>query len=222
MRYHVQGEGGKIGSVFAFFWFATGLAINASMVAGLYVVEPVYHVWTHRRVEFDGALFGWLVGAVLVRTAASPDQTYLSSINHLRALFVTTLVRATLVLLGALAWAPHWGLAGVGAGVFVSEFVASGVIAPWFARRVMASLGFSFAAGTYCAAVGSTAVACAAVAAFSLELPGWRWAGAGALAVLSAIALWQWRALPEELHQRLRSLLRRAFSFAWKPANRGA
>ena len=74
---------------------------SVMQVVGLVVVEPLYAFWTQGRLPFDRALFAWLVAGVLVRTLASPWQSYLMALNQLPAQFTASTVRAAVTVGGS-------------------------------------------------------------------------------------------------------------------------
>jgi len=211
VRYHVQREGGKIGAVFAFFWCVTGAVINGGMVAGLFFVEPLYHFWTRGKLEFDRTLFAWLAAAVLIRTLAAPVQNYLSAINHLRALFITSVVRATLTVAGVVVLAPIWKLSGVGAALFAAEVVGSFLL-PWlFVHTVLAGIGNGLGMAVPGKAVISTIFSCVALVGFVVNVWFWPWLVVVILVALAVIAVVQWRSLLPDVQARALSVTRPLF-----------
>ena len=208
VRYHVQREGEKIAAVFSFFWLTTGALINGGMIAGLFFVEPVYTLWTRGKLVFDRSLFGWLAAAVVVRTLAAPMQTYLTGINHLRALIVSSLVRATLTVGGVLMFSHTFGLAGVGAALFAAELFGSLLMPWWFTGHSVAGLGSRFGGGAAGLAVLSTITAGATLAAFAVNAKFWPWLATGALVVVGVVAVIQWRLLPSDVRNRALSVVR--------------
>lgn len=206
VRYHVQREGRKITAVFGFFWLTTGAVINGGVVAGLFFVEPVYRFWTSGRLAFDRALFAWLAGTVLVRTLAAPFQSYLSGINHLTALTVTAVARAGLTISCLLLLAPRFGLAGVGAGLFIAEAAGALVLPAWYAGRSLTGLGGSLQWGTLAWAGLSTCAALATLAAFARSYAAWPVVAVLAALLVVAIAWLQWRDLPPDVRVRARAV----------------
>jgi O-antigen/teichoic acid export membrane protein len=207
VRYHVQREGSKIGAVFAFFWFATGLLINGGLVVGLLLVEPVYAFWTQGKLPFDRALFTWLAAGVLLRTLAAPLQSYLTSINGLRALLVSAAVRGAMTVGGVALLAPRWGLPGVGAALFAAELAGSLALPTWFTASEFSRLETRFTYRTFGWASVSTLAAGVAMAGFAVGGSAWPWLVAGALVVQAAVAGFQWRELPPDVKRRVGSLL---------------
>ena len=215
IRYHVQREGAKLSAVFGFFWLMTGAAINGGLLAGLFLIEPVYTFWTRGKLVFDRRLFGWLAAAVLVRTLAAPLQNYLTAINELKALSITAVIRATLTVGGVLALAPAWGLAGVGAALFVAELAGSLVLPWWFTIQAMARLDSRIDWVAPALALSSTVSACAVLAGFAFNAGFWPWLDGLALGVVLVVAIAQWRSLPPEVKHRVLSVVRPALIF-WR------
>jgi len=209
VRYHVQREGKKIGDVFGFFWFATGIVMNGGVVAGLFVVEPLYRIWTQGKLPFNRALFGWLVAAVLVRTLAAPMQTYLTSINHLRALAATGSVRVAVAIGGVLGFQSVWGLSGVGGALFAAELFGSLLLPCLFTYKSLASLGSRLNLSEYKTASLSVAIACMAIAGFALDLFFWPWLAGSAILAVVVVAIAQWRTLTPDVRARALSVTQR-------------
>lgn len=207
VRYHVQREGEKIAAVFGFFWLATGAVVNGGMVAGLFIIEPVYALWTRGKLGFDRSLFGWLAAAVLVRTLAAPVQCYLTGINHLRALSVSSMARAFFTVVGVLLLSRRWSLAGVGAALFASELFGSLLLPWWFTRAAMATLGGQTGGLAPGLAASSVVLACIALAAFAVNPWFWPWLTGVVLVAVIIIAMLQWRTLVPEVQVRVLSVV---------------
>ena len=213
VRYHIQGAGAKLGTVFAANWLLSNTLIAAGLAVGVLVLEPVYTLWTRGRMPLDRSLFAALGLAVAIRQWAAPCQTYLASINRLRPQSTMAVARAALGLGTAGVLLPWLGLPAAGLGVLAAE-VGAAVVAVRAARAELLRFGTAFPSRSARLALAQLGLAAVVLGAFAARVPGLGgWSGA-ALVGVCVLGWQQWCGLSDDMRTRLRSLaepLRRRF-----------
>jgi O-antigen/teichoic acid export membrane protein len=207
VRYHVKREGDKLASVFAASWFAGTSLITAGLTVGVFVLEPVYALWTRGALPLDRLLFAYLGAAVAVRQWAAPFQTYLASMNRLRPQTLMALIRAVLGLGLAAVLLPRIGLPAAGLGAFAAE-AGAGVVAALAVHAQMRALGARFPLKSAFYALGQIGITTVVWLLFAYGVVGRSCWVPASLLLIALLAWWQWRTLQQQVKSRLLSLFR--------------
>jgi O-antigen/teichoic acid export membrane protein len=206
VRFHVSREYSKLTATFAANWFLGASTIQLAILVSLPFLGPLYLLWTRHSLPLDPALFALLAFSVALRALGSPLQTYLFSINHLRAYTAINAVQTVAVLATAGIGMRRLGLHAAAIGVLVGEILGSCLLPMAFVasdlpaaqrRRLLRHAAF---------AAAPTAVTAVALVFYARYASHFLVVCAAVLAVLPL--LWgQWRDLPGEVRTRLISLL---------------
>jgi O-antigen/teichoic acid export membrane protein len=208
VRFHVGREYAKLTATFAANWFLGASAIQIGILLSLPVLGPLYLLWTRHALPLDRGLFALLALSVALRALGSPLQTYIFSINHLRAYTVINTAQTVAVIATAAIGMHRLGLRAAAIGVLAGEvvgscllplaFVAFDLPAAWRPRL------FRHAAF----AVAPTLVTSVALFFYARHTPDLVVVSAALIAIIPL--LWaQWRELPSEVRTRLFGLLPR-------------
>jgi O-antigen/teichoic acid export membrane protein len=205
VRYHVRGEGAKLSAAFAAAWLVGGTLTTMAFGASLWMIKPLYVLWTRGALIFDSALFASLALAVCVRLWAAPMQNYLSGINRLMPQLGMTSVKSVGTLVTAAILLPCIGAAGAGWGVLVGECLGAAVIVA-AAKRELAAHYHEFPFRAAIESAGQIVLLGGALAIFAFDPPGFGFFLTGALLCISLLGIMQWRGLPGDVQFRLSAL----------------
>ena len=142
IRYHVAGEGQKVGSTLAGLWFVSGMIVNLGLAIAIAIAPPFYEYWTRGRLPFDATLFALLAIGIQIRNIASPLLIYLYGLNDVSAQMKIAVGQTVGTLaLGAISMS-FFGIQGAGVGVVMGELIAAG-FAFHFVGRAVAPVGLT-------------------------------------------------------------------------------
>ena len=127
VRYHIKKDGRKISGVLLTSWFLCTTLVTMGLLGAILVLAPLYNLWTRHALPLNALLFAFLGGAVAFRTWAAPMQSYLISINKLKAQSTMTALRAICTLSIGFLTVRSLGLAAAGLGLLLGE-IAAGII----------------------------------------------------------------------------------------------
>ena len=202
-RFHAQGKFSNLIEAFKANWLLMGLILNLPFVILMFFVEDLYVVWTRGKLEFDQSLFAFLGVAVLLLNYGSNYMTYLKSINHLRGLFVTTFVRAILILSLSFLLIEPLGILALGVAIFVSELLSSVIIPGAFAQRTLQSNGSGIPLNVRLIAIVPICLTAVYYYAATDQLPGNMVIGVVAAVGTIIVAMVQWKQLGTETKTRI-------------------
>lgn len=205
-RFHVTGNHTQLRSLFAASWLINGFLINLGLVASLFIIEPLYLIWTRGRLTFDWTVYLFIAFSVSLVNFGAPLFQYLQSINHLKALSAITISRGVIVFGGAALLIPLLGVTGAAIPLTVGELIASALLPLWYSLAIVGNrprdLVPVFLAGGN---VITVAAACGVAGFFPGARPVASLLGS---AMLSLLAVLQWRVLPGEVKLRFHALIR--------------
>lgn len=207
-RYHFTQQGRKIVEALKANWLLSGLILCSPFVILAYFIPWLYGVWTGGKIEFDEVLYICFVGALLLLNYGSGYIYYLRAINHIRGLFIISLIRA--VLLFGLSWVmmKQFGLIGLGLAMIVTELITSVNIPGLFVKRSLKGLNQEIPVAAQVLAL----VAIASTVGFLLVdhylIDSSYLLGVGTLLVLVLIAFLQWMQLGDDVRERITGLVR--------------
>lgn len=143
IRYHSTKQFGKIIEVVKTNWFITGLILNIPFVISVFIIDDLYLFWTKGKLEFNLGLYLLLSLSVLILNYGQTYTAYLNGINHLKALFILTISRGTLIFLGTVILLPAFGIITIGWVFVFTELLISSILPAYFFGKVVKPFGVS-------------------------------------------------------------------------------
>jgi len=135
VRFHATGEGRKLLIISEAYWVIVGTTVNLGVLVTYPLINPLYGYWTAQAMKLDKLLLCMLLASVVVVNAGGLITLYLSGINSLRIVLVTSATRAVLSLGGGGFLYYHYGLAGFGVGILSGELMALLLMGHYFVKR---------------------------------------------------------------------------------------
>lgn len=215
IRYHSEGSGLKIRSVFTANWLICGCLVNIPLLLLLPFVEWLYQFWTKGLLEFNYSLFLLLAGGVSMSTFGRGLTAYLQGINDLRSIAIISVVKFTILFAISILFIQNMGLVAIGLGTVLSELVGSVVLPLVFAKKKLSGFNIDLAHDILLLAIAPIGVViCALSMAYFEFSQTWIPSIFGTICLFSLYAI-QWNKLDEEVRNRLMSigsrLIRRNF-----------
>lgn len=119
----------------------TCLLILLGIALAIWLVEPLFMVWTRGRLEFQSTFVFLLITAMALRMLGSTSMAYLISVNDLSGQSKATWFNAVIVFGGGALLMGAWGLSGLGGAMVIGELIGS-LILPFRAVRERLSVQF--------------------------------------------------------------------------------
>jgi len=207
VRFHVNGEIGKLRHAFQACWFSGGAIINVGLVVAVPFIPKVYQIWTHGKLSFDVGLFALLAWSVALRSAYSPLASYITGLNHLRAQSIINGVQSIVVIGAAFILSSRLGLSAFGVGIVLGEIIGACGYS-WFAALELGGEKGRFVRTYVSQALAPVAVVGAVFASTCVgsDRVVLLATGSGVI-ILGAFYLRMWFQLPNELKARFLCLL---------------
>lgn len=137
VRYHAQDEKSKIISVFKINWWTMHFLLNLPILLLLPFIQPLYEWWTKGKLPYDQFLSYSLMGAIALISYGKVMMIYLSSINHFKTLFSTSLARIIILIPITYLSLRYFGLTYIGVGICISELFAALILPIYFSYRLI-------------------------------------------------------------------------------------
>lgn len=207
MRYHASRQFDKLRETLKTNWLINGLAVSVGFALSVYIVEPLYLLWTNNKLPFDQELYLLIVTSVLMITFGRTLMIYLRSINALRAIVLIAVIRVVTVLGLSLILIRAYQLIGVGIAIVLGEFLSSYVLPIVIVRRVFRAFREHLYSGII--AISSLPYFVAAVFIWLQMYFGIKavWLPVSTVILFALTGYAQWVILSGEVKRRLRSLI---------------
>jgi len=124
IRFHATGEEEKIIIAQNANWFITGVVVNSALLLILPFVENLYLFWTKGILHFNLALFLLLAASISFANFGAGLYQYLVGINHLISQTIITVVRVLIILICSFIFLDY-GLVSLGIGILAAEIISS-------------------------------------------------------------------------------------------------
>ena len=124
IRFHATGEEEKIIIAQNANWFITGVVVNSALLLILPFVENLYLFWTKGILNFNLALFLLLAASISLTNFGAGLYQYLVGINHLISQTIITVVRVLIILICSFIFLDY-GLVSLGIGILAAEIISS-------------------------------------------------------------------------------------------------
>lgn len=203
VRFHAKCEWRKLLSVQEAHWVLVGTAVNASLLLVYPVIEPLYTGWTRGAVALNKGLLCALLASISLMTFGAMMNTYLTGINHRRAILFTSVARGVLGLgVGGVLMA-YINLAGLGVGILVGELATLLIIVHFFGGTVPKDPKTYPQPLSFGPALLSVASVQVYLGMAGFGVPGAEFTYPIAVGGVMGAAVWGWRRLDDEVRRRL-------------------
>lgn len=119
----------KLMRIFSYYWSITGSILVIGFAVSIFLIEPIFEIWTGDRLKFRPILFFGLVVAAVLRNYGAVLYTFLMGINKSKIVLVTTFLRSATLVLGIYLLYP-FGVKGLVISFIASEFITSIIYLP--------------------------------------------------------------------------------------------
>lgn len=126
----------KLMRIFSYYWSITGSILVFGFAISIFLIEPIFEIWTGGRLKFRPILFFGLALAALLRNYGAVLYTFLMGINKARIVLVTTFLRSITLVLGIYFLYPM-GVKGLVISFIASELITSIIYLPISYVRTM-------------------------------------------------------------------------------------
>ena len=147
INFYAKKEFGKILDVIRSFWFVTGSILIVGFLSSLFFIEPLFDIWTNKKLDFDYTLYGFLITIFLVQNSGKISLAFFTAINKTKLVFATSVMRV-LLFFGFAYLFKNYELYGILAGLLLSELLIVGIWFPMNAFKIF-DLGLSEKFGYY-------------------------------------------------------------------------
>lgn len=122
--------------IFSYYWSITGSLLVVGFTASIFLIEPVFEIWTSGKIRFRPMLFYGLAVAAVLKNYGAVLYTFLMGINKARTIVFTAFLRSAALMLGIYLLYPM-GVKGIVISFIVAELLSSILWLPFCYSRAM-------------------------------------------------------------------------------------
>ncbi|OQY75513.1 MAG: hypothetical protein B6D44_01205 [Ignavibacteriales bacterium UTCHB2] len=128
VKYYSKGEDKKLILTLITTLFLSGFVINLSLILSLYIIEPLYKIWTNNELTFDLNLFLFLAASVSFSNFGMGFVNYFFGVNKLKQFTYINVLKVACLFITAYLLVGFNELHTVAISVAVSELLSSVIL----------------------------------------------------------------------------------------------
>lgn len=97
---YAKGLKDRLVQVMGYYWVITGGLLVIGFMLSVWVIEPVFEIWTNGRLEFKPLVYYGLIVVMITQNMGSILNSFLRGINRTNTVFYTSLLRTSMILIG--------------------------------------------------------------------------------------------------------------------------
>ena len=129
INHHANRFYDKLMRIVSYYWSITGTILVFGFAFSIFLIEPVFEIWTGGKLRFRPVLFYGLVVAAVLRNYGAILYVFLMGINKSKIVLITTFLRSATLVLGIYLLYP-FGFKGLVISFIASEVITSIIYLP--------------------------------------------------------------------------------------------
>lgn len=120
------------------YWLITGGILIIVFMFSIWVIEPIFEIWTNGRLTFRPLVYYGLILVMITQNVGSILDAFLRGINRTKLVFQTSLIRTAMILMGIYAFYTM-SIKGVILAMGIAEFFRSVIWLPYWCSKELSA-----------------------------------------------------------------------------------